>query len=360
MLNLAETGSWDGGLASATDQLPDRGLPLVLTRVVQLSIDALELPGAVGLDRFVYPLAAIAMMTIGLLATRRAGRSAGLALALAGIVVAGMPVVIWCALRSMTWAWRWAWVASGRDIDTTSIAAHIAPATLSDSTGTWFGPVGVVLVIAGVVLALRSGTRGREWVSRVLLALMPLMLLVIVAVAVPYDSWRGRFLIYGMALASVVWGPAYRVRALAWGVSVASLVTVLLVLTHSFTKPPGIQILEPAAAPTVFGQPRWLVQTWIREGDGTDETLRFVERHVPNDATIGLALNLNDFVFPYFGDRLDRTVRLIPRGATVPADVAWVVEGPTRSVALCSGTWVRAHSSKTGFRVFRRTHDDCR
>ena len=44
VLNLAETGSWDGGLASATDQLPDRGLPLVLTRVVQLSIGAPRAP----------------------------------------------------------------------------------------------------------------------------------------------------------------------------------------------------------------------------------------------------------------------------------------------------------------------------
>ena len=73
IINFAETGTWDGGLASMNGQIPDRQPALILTRAAQLATRALELPGAVHHDVLMYPIVAALFVVLGLTVSRRSG-----------------------------------------------------------------------------------------------------------------------------------------------------------------------------------------------------------------------------------------------------------------------------------------------
>ena len=49
-------------------------------------------------------------------------------------------------------------------------------------------------------------------------------------------------------------------------------------------------------------------------------TFKFVQEHIPEDASVGVALAYNSFVFPYFGRRLGRTLTIVDAGDVVPDD----------------------------------------
>ena len=128
-------------------------------------------------------------------------------------------------------------------------------------------------------------------------------------------------------------------------------------LGNSHTKPPGIRLLAPATAPAVFGRPRWQVQALARDEAGTPETLEYAERHIPTNASVGLSLRQDDFTYPYFGPKLQRTVRFIPTGGAAPTDVDWIIEAPGRHVPRCATLWTTAFETDSGFHVLRRTAD---
>ena len=190
----------------------------------------------------------------------------------------------------------------------------------------------------------------------VVLAASPFIFLLVLAFGVTWDPWRSRFFLFPVALAAAAWGPAVRFRWLAWGATGLTVITVVLVLANIHTKPLGVRLLASHATESVFGAPRYGVQSWIRV-DGTKAVLAYVEQKVPADARIGLALRFDDFIYPYFGPRLGRTVRMITDNGAAAAD-AWIIEAPGHDVRRCAESWETALETPRGFRVLRRTAAD--
>ncbi len=355
VLNLAHTRALDGGMTDLTGQRADREPVLIGTRAYQMIIESIELPGASpGRNLALIYVVGAGLAGAAVVAVKRGRRQTGTSLGIASIIVFLVPILLVATGRWLSWGWRTGWGAVGRD----DLANRLEPfrlSTLSDSSSTWFGPVGALLVIGGVVLALRSPGPSRA--LRVALAVTPLCFLVVLAAGVPFDPWRGRFFVFPIALATAVWGLAYRLRALAWASVGLTVVTLVLVVVNSYTKPVGIRLVAPATSASVFGKPRWQVQTWTRE-DGTDEVVAYVAQHVPSDATIGLSLGIDEFSYPYFGPHLTRTVHFLSEKAPVAMDDEWIVEAPEHDIGHCPAAWETAFATDTGYRVLRRIGPD--
>ncbi len=354
LVNAAHTGALDGGLAEEANQIPGRGPVLVVWRALRLTLDGLELPGATGRDAYLYAVCAAVLLVAACFAYgRRAGGRR--TLISAAVLVVAIPAVVWLTGDLATRGWHWSWRLLGRG-DIAETIPMFERSALSDSTTTWFGPVGATMAVVGLVLTVHG--RGRERLVRIALAAAPFAFVLILAAGLVYDPWRGRFFVFPMALAAATWGAAYRIRALVWAVAGLAATTTVLVLTHSFGKPSGVRLIDASAQPSVFGQPRWKVETWMRTSDGTGEAIRYVESHVPNNATLGLALRGDDFVFPYFGRTLHRTIRLLPRGVPAGTELEWIVQAPGRAVPRCRASWHTALKTTDGFQVLRRTGRD--
>jgi hypothetical protein len=355
-LNLAQTGSLDGGMTEATGQSADRHPALVLTRAYQLLLNTIELPGSSPTrSTWLFALFAIMLVIAGGVARIRGRPGALLPLAAAGVIVFAVPSLLVVEGNGITRVWRLSWAALGRNEPADELSQFNLP-TVSDPSLTWYGPVGALLIFGGIVLALRaSGSRRHLHLA---LALAPLVFVIILATNVPWDPWRGRFFVFPIALAAAAWSLAYRFRALAWAAVGLTVVSATLVLVNQYPRPPGIPLLARATTPSVFGEPRWRVQTRTRNEDGTDEVVEYVEKHVPPDASVGLALGQDDFSYPYFGAHLGRTVRFLTPGAPASADESWIVEAPAHKAPRCARSWTTAVETQSGFRVLRRTAAD--
>jgi hypothetical protein len=357
LVNLSNTGSLDGHLAAETNQLPERGPVVVAWRAFRLTLDVFELPGASGSDIYLYAACAVGFLAAASIAFRYQG-STSRALVAASALTVAIPAFVLVAAVGLTTGWHSSWGLVGRSDIADTVPVFERP-VLSDSAVTWFGPVGASLVLVGFMLAVRG--RGPDRLVRVALAASPFVFLGIVAVGLAYDPWRGRFFVFPLALAAATWGAVFKVRALAWAVSGLAVTTVSLAVAHNHGKPPGLRLLDDHAEESVFGQPRWRVETWLRTSDGTRETIHYVETHVPPQTTIGLALRVDDYLFPYFGASLGRTVRLLGPEANATRHLEWIVAGPGREVPLCKSSWQAALTTRAGFRVLRRiSADRCR
>ena len=352
-LNLFHTGSIDGGMAAAGGQVAGHQPSVILTRVYQLLQNTIELPGASpSRNRGLYVVAAILLVGAAAIAYLRHRSRASLSLVAAGAIVLVVPFALEIERGALARLWNAAWGTIGRDAPADELTAS-GVSLLSNSSSTWFGPVGAILIIGGVVLAVRGAADRRPLLLA--LSLAPLLFVAIVAVGLVWDPWRGRFFVFPVALAAAAWGIAHRSRALGWAALGLTVATVILTLGNSHTKPPGIRLLASATSPTVFGRPRWQVQALARDEAGTPEILEYAENHIPTGAALGLSLRQDDFIYPYFGSDLRRTVRFIAPGRTAPSEVDWIIEAPGHDVRRCEGSWEGVFETDNGFRVLRRT-----
>ena len=193
--------------------------------------------------------------------------------------------------------------------------------SVPDTSWSWYGAVGAIVILGGVVAAVVAVRRGDLGRRALLFASAPLILVATFALTIIYDPWRGRLLIFGVGLACAAWGWTYRIRWLSIGVAALAVTTLTLSLVHSFTKPSGIRLLEPAISSSVWHRDRIDTLTVIRSYDGTPALLRAVESLVPQDDSMAVATPVDMFVAPLAGPHLSRTLRLVKDGASVPADV---------------------------------------
>ena len=186
------------------------------------------------------------------------------------------------------------------------------------------------------------------------LALAPVVTLLVMAASIAYDPSRGRFFVGSVVLSCAVWGVLMPVRWLAGAIGVTCAVTLALVLVNAMAKPSGIQAGDYSAMPAIWRLPRWQAETVLRPSTGErDEvrTIEFVEKRVPEDATIALELRPNAFIFPYFGSSLRRRVELLDTGDPAPAEADWLVASPNRTPLACRGAWHVVHE-RGGWRVW--------
>jgi hypothetical protein len=231
-----------------------------------------------------------------------------------------------------------AYLAVGDDISS-------SPTTASD-TASWFGPAGLLLVVATAVAAARLWRRRSLPRPAAIFAFAPLLWLVLVALTLTYHPWQGRFYVFPIALSAALWGLVLRVRPAAWAVVVLAATTAVLSLVHYVEKP----------ADVVWEQARWQVQS--QHDPPVAPVLRFLDENVPPHASIGLALGANQFGYPAFGPHLARKVKLVPFGSSgrdVQAD--WIYADPERAKEIDAACWRPAFQSESGT-VFKRS-DGC-
>ena len=353
IVNAIETGELDGGAADETDQRAEASATGTVTRALRLALSFVDMPGAArpAWATFVVVAAAIAIAAAAAALARRSRRQAFVALAVAAIVasVATAPFVWDLGER---FVYRVGLALDQRDL---LVTLSWELNTKADPTRAWYGPLAPVLLVAATALVVVAWRRGNLTRPRAALAFVaaPWLLLGTLALLLNWDPWRGRFLVFGVALAAATWGLLLRRPILGNAAAGIAAVALFLALANYEGKWSGL-FFEP----TIWGNPRWEAQTRL---SGPGHVHRFVEENVPADARIGVALTGNDHLHPYFGQSLSRKVSLVSGpGADPPADVEWLVLAPGTDVRRCPGAW-RPDHAEGGWTVERRVApDSCR
>jgi 4-amino-4-deoxy-L-arabinose transferase-like glycosyltransferase len=358
VLNLMETGSFDGDLGETTGQAADHSFRTVVGSFRALTFDVVDTSGLWRSEMYIAVGLGAALVAGGLIRALR-GRAGGSVLALAGLVTALTPLILRSLARPARFLWEEAWSAVGRED-----IAHDHPIawdvlSVPDTSLSWYGAAGAIVILGGIVAAIVAVRRGELGKLALLFALAPLILVATFAVTIVYDPWRGRLLIFGVGLACAAWGWTYRVRWLSVGVASLCVTTLALSLVHSFTKPSGIGLLEPAISRSVWHRDRIDTLTLVRNYDGTPGLLRAVASHVPQNDPIAVATPVDVFLAPLAGPQLSRPLRLVKDGARVPAGAGWVVTRPSARALGCAAAWKTVFSEdEYHWRLLQRVAPD--
>lgn len=355
VVNLVRTGELDAGLAEAGDQEVTHTIPVAVFNLQSQILDLLELPGARGAGAWLYAIAG-GLVTLVLLVRR--SRSMAVA-AVAGSLVAVAPLVVTGVGAGLQRLFVAGWDVRG-EAEFAMQLRRWEPSRWADGLATSFGPLlpFVVLGVAGWVIARRR--RGDLSPAALFAATAPFTGIVVVALTLPDDPWRGRFLVGAVAMSAALWGLILRVRWLAASVVAAALATLALVLVNADGKPSGLSLLHADAPASVWTLERWEAQTLLRTLEFTEPenaTIAWVEEHVPEEP-LALALRYNDLTFPYVGESLDRPIRLVADRTAVPPDSRWLVTAPGVRPLGCDAAWRVAHDAGMGWLVWRRAGAD--
>jgi hypothetical protein len=293
------------------------------------------------------------------LAVRRDRRAPGLLVAAAALAAA--PFVV----REIARVWATSGVHIGSLLGRSDLVDQLRnwhASTAADGSVSWFGPVGALIAIAAVPMAVNEVKRGRVARSAIALAAAPLIAVGLFSLVVTYQRYEGRYFTAAFALCAATFGGhALTRRWLGTVVVGIAAVTALLTLVNAMGKPTGITILGEGASDRVWSMPRWQQQGILRPTPPErDEvaTLRFVEERVPTDSRLGIALVENSYAEPYFGPRFSRELTIVDVGDTVSSDLEWVVAAPGRVLSGCPASWRRERRGTYGWTVWRRIAPD--
>jgi hypothetical protein len=359
VVNLARTGDLDGGLNELGQQKPVRTLSAVAFSLQRLTLDAIELPGGAGWGREAYVVVGALLVAGGIALAARRART-GIAVAVAGVGVALTPSAVFALHGALSSVFAAVWEHRGLPDRATSLRE--TPVGLdADGVASWYGPVALALVVTVLVVTVMRVARGTMGRSALVLAFAPLLAVSAFAVGVTFDPWRGRFVAAAVVAASALWGIALERRWAGLAVSLTASVTVLLAVAQYEGKPSGLPGLSSAPR-SVWTMERWDEQTVLRRFThrerGERSTIRFVERVVGLDAEIAVSLWGNDFLFPYFGERLDRHVTVVDPTGRVPAESEWIVIAPQSEPRGCPESWQGRFEHVSGWRVLQRIGED--
>jgi hypothetical protein len=335
IVNLVQTGTVDAGAAEELEESPDRSPRAVLARTTRLLVhfaDSLALERAVWL----FPLAGLTLIVVALATDKPPRRR--IPLFAAGIAaVAALPVVMGSIREVLLRAHEKVWLMLGSR-DLAFLDDNRDPHSPS-TVFSYFGSLGLVLVVTGLVLGAIATRRRAAPPVTLLLATAPILFALLLSLAISYDPFRGRFFLFAIALSASTWGLVLWHRWLAWGATAIAVVTVPLTFVHSTEKP----------SPDVWGKPRETVQTWLRQ-DGTADVVAFFAKE-PRSGRVGLRIRPDDWIYPYFGRSLDRVVVFVPDGR-LDTSLDWLVVAPDRRAEPGDG-WRLALRTNDGWRVYR-------
>jgi hypothetical protein len=347
--NLVRTGAWDGGLAADYNQVPSRQPDDVLLRFERYLTDSLDLTGVVGNDRLVFPIAALAVLVVGLALRRvRTALAAAAIVAAAPWLVSGLHDVV---VRGFSRTW----IAVGRG-DVIGVFPG-APATKSSTPEAWFGPALALVVIAAAAAIVLTTSGRRRWVLLTACVGSPLLLTATNAAAFTWDPGRGRFFVLAAALAATTFGVLLRWRFLAAALATVAALGLLLSLVHFRGRAMGIELLEPVDDLVAWSAPRWEVESaFSRDHPEVGRALRIANQTIPPDATIAFARSVQMPLYHLMGGGpWRRTVFLRPDGS-VPDDADWVAVPLFVHPRLDPATWKLLPGTGTGeaWRIYRR------
>ncbi len=281
-------------------------------RVIRLALDAIELPGAVGLDRLLYVGAAVLLVAVAFSTSGSIRERGGRAVLAAAATVAPLALVpighlLVRANQKLFFELR-----------RTDIGYLDSDRSLTKASPifSWYGPLGVLLAGLSCVLVVRAVRRRQLGAVALILSVAPAIWIVLIGVALPYAEWNGRYTMGGFALAAATWGVVLRLRPLAWAVAAVALLTTLLAFVHQHDRPSGVRLLEATTDGSVWSQPDWVVQATDHPELRT--LIHFVDQNVPQHTRLALepirfpGSNSRGSLapFPFFGPHLSRTVVL--------------------------------------------------
>lgn len=302
--DLTRGNGFSGGVSS---ERVGADVGAAVARVSRLLLDTVELPGAIGLERLWFVVAAVAIAAVAL--ARRRFRDAAIA---AAFVLA--PLVLVPFVHLLARGMQKTFLELGRrDVAFLDAERH---STKASPIYSWYGPASVLLTLLALVLIVRGVRRGSIATVAVVLALAPVVWIVLLGLAVPYWEWNGRYSIGGWALGCAAWAIALRIRPVAAATVALAAITATLAFVHQHDRASGARLLAADHEPSVWSLPSWSIQA--TDHPVYAQLLEFVAQKVPRDARIAI----QPFVwphstfssswpvvpFPYFGRDLTRTV----------------------------------------------------
>ena len=314
----------------------EEGPVAILARATRYMVETLELPAA-GRDIYVYAFVATALAAGGLALRRRTTTVLGATL------LALLPLAVPTlerALHAMYWH-GWTFVGYAR---ATSYGT-IRGASSASNLESWYGPVGLALTIASLVLvAVAVRRRTLPWAA-VVLAVAPVVALLGTAVIVGYHEFDGRYVMGGVALGAGTWGVIHASPAASAAVVAVVGATAFLALVTFTERPAGVRLLEPAAHPSIWTLPRAWSQTIQPE---VSVVIEYLEAHARPGSTIALTPDKAIYPFAYVGwPSVDHRIEYADTLAEATARrAAWAVLparaacAPGWRLALPSSTWV--------------------
>ncbi len=358
VLNLVETGSLDGDLGETTGQAADHSFRTIVGSLRALTFDIVDTSGLWRSEMYVAVAVGAGLVAFGVI-RHSVDRAAARTLAYAGILTAVSPLLLRRLDRPARWAWEQLWLAIGRDDIAHDHEAAWSVLSVPDTSWSWYGVAGAVVIVGGIVVAIVGVRRGELRRLAILLASAPMILVATFALTIVYDPWRGRLLMFGVGLACAAWGWALQLRWLSTGVAALCATTLALSLVHSFTKPSGLRLFEPPISSSVWHRDRIETLTVVRNYDGTPAVLRELENRVPQNHEVAVATPRDMFLAPLAGPHLSRVLRLLADGARVPAAVGWIVTRAPATVTGCADAWTTVFTEdEYDWRLLRRTGPD--
>jgi Glycosyltransferase family 87 len=210
------------------------------------------------------------------------------------------------------------------------------PNTLSNEDVSYFGPLGLLLVLPLSALFVITGLMLRTSRVRFALAIaLPLFVLEL-SVLYSYNLFVGRFLLVPVALTMplAAWLQPYRL--LSGALAATGIVTLAFCLALNHTKPAGVGDTEAA-----WGLRRAEAQSITKVG--MQQALVWLDRNLPARARVGVRLGSDDWDYPLYGPRLAR--KLVPLSGHQPLQEArrlglrWVVLSDPRPSTTALTGW---------------------
>jgi hypothetical protein len=329
LVNLAETGKLDGGLAAAFPQGGDGTVVGTLDVLRRLGADLLEVSAGEGQGRFLrsfwigLAVFAFVLVCAGIAWARGRRRAAGGLLALGAFAVLAAPtIVVWSELGARGIRR----VAARVGIGTGPTGPRLPHDFLESPMHSAYGLAFVLLLFGAGALVVVGVARGT--VSRAALAAVAGVPLFLILFAVPfqYDPQRMRFFAFVAALAASTFGIALRVRALAWSAVGLTTVTLLVLVGYFVPRPAGVAVLAGNRDPDRGA--RWLVQGESGHWSADPEAFRFLQEQVPLGSTLALAVVRDTYVYPAWNAGLGQHVVFVPADGAIPPGADWLVVGP--------------------------------
>ena len=350
--NLVHTGGWSGGFVG---YLPvDHGAAAIASRFMLFGIEFVDLAGAIGRDRWLYPIAAAVLVAGLLIAWLRTRKPAVELVATAAIVVllGLIPVILLPFARLLERAYTKTWLVLGHnDLSVLDPGRDI---TRAASNYSWYGPLGS-LVLVGAAVSISYWIRRRR-IDRLaaLFVLAPIYWLTAFSGFFFYQQFAGRFFVFPMALAVSVLAIVFRTRAVAWGLTAIAVTTLGLALVNDEKRPAGIRLLEPTRVASIWTTPRWVA---LSTDLHVSSLIRFIDTRIPANATVGLDVTASDPTYVFFGPKLQRRIELIDSAARDVRGAQWVFASPGITLELCEQNWQKVAAKPSGWSVYRRSGD---
>lgn len=346
LVNLKETGTLDGHVTEGYSV--DRGPLAISAFASRLAINFIDMSGANGRDRWLYALAAGAVLAGSSIAFLRSRRRATLARGGVVALVTLAPLSLFAIEYELIRGYFKFWTALGRpDLANLDSGRDI---TIASSNFSWYGPLGSLLLLGAGALALVAVRRHSLDRLAIVCVAAPFYWLFAYSLLVFYQDWIGRYFAFAFVLAAATWGIVLKWRAVGWGIVLVAATSLVLSLANDAKRPSGLPLLERDKPKSVWRTPRW---TGVALRKDYDAPIRYLDERIAPSADVALAITTSDPVYPFFGRGLDRHVHFVyAQDRDVPG-VNWVFVRPDRKISLCNA-WRSVRTTAYGWHILHR------